>query len=299
MRKTKDLLEIYSSGQNVSSHLRNEMNVAHNTQEIIEKSYDLQSGSYISGMKSEAYSNNRKLHSFEIVKTIQSLCEPESILEAGVGEATIFSEVLQQLDENVKAYGFDISWSRLACARDWLNSNGGVAAEFCTGDLLNIPFLENSIDVVYTSNSIEPNGGYERPILKELHRVARRFLILVEPDYEIASQDSKAYMDSHGYCKKLKSEAETLGFNIIMHEPFPINSNPLNPLSITVIAKTSDNKPTESVYACPKYKTPLIKRAEAYYSDEALVAYPILGGIPCLRIENGIFASKYLEKVNI
>jgi hypothetical protein len=24
-----------------------------------------------------------------------------------------------------------------------------------------------------------------------------------------------------------------------------------------------------------------------------LVAYPILGGIPCLRIENGIFASKY------
>ena len=31
------------------------------------------------------------------------------------------------------------------------------------------------------------------------------------------------------------------------------------------------------------------------YSDEALVVYPIIGGIPCLRIENGIYASKYEE----
>jgi uncharacterized protein YbaR (Trm112 family) len=31
------------------------------------------------------------------------------------------------------------------------------------------------------------------------------------------------------------------------------------------------------------------------FSPEALVVYPIVGGIPCLRIQNGIFASKYEE----
>jgi hypothetical protein len=31
------------------------------------------------------------------------------------------------------------------------------------------------------------------------------------------------------------------------------------------------------------------------FSPEALVAYPVLDGIPCLRQENGIFASKFQE----
>jgi len=33
------------------------------------------------------------------------------------------------------------------------------------------------------------------------------------------------------------------------------------------------------------------------FSPEALVVYPILDGIPCLRIENGIVASKFPEIV--
>jgi ubiquinone/menaquinone biosynthesis C-methylase UbiE len=42
-----------------------------------------------------------------------------------------------------------------------------------TGNIFSLPFLHNSIDIVYTSHSIEPNGGKENLLLKELYRVAR------------------------------------------------------------------------------------------------------------------------------
>jgi uncharacterized protein YbaR (Trm112 family) len=32
-----------------------------------------------------------------------------------------------------------------------------------------------------------------------------------------------------------------------------------------------------------------------FYSPEALVVYPVIGGIPCLREDNGVFASSYKE----
>ena len=103
-------------------------------------------------------------------------------------------------------------------------------------------------------------------------------------------------MDSHGYCKKLEETARFLGYDIIKHELFPFNDNPLNPTALTIISKKTniENQPT-CVFACPKFKTPLIKIKDAWFSPEALAVYPIIGGIACLRSENSIFASKYQE----
>jgi uncharacterized protein YbaR (Trm112 family) len=105
-------------------------------------------------------------------------------------------------------------------------------------------------------------------------------------------------MDSHGYCKNLKGVAHSLGYDVLTHELFPHTANPLNPTALTIISKNSDALLPSDVFACPKFKTPLTKSDGALYSPEALVAYPILGGIPCLKIENGVFASKYQEVSN-
>jgi ubiquinone/menaquinone biosynthesis C-methylase UbiE len=34
-------------------------------------------------------------------------------------------------------------------------------ADLVVADLFHIPFADNSVDVVYTSHSLEPNGGRE------------------------------------------------------------------------------------------------------------------------------------------
>ncbi len=160
---------------------------------------------------------------------------------------------------------------------------------------MNIPFADSSIDIVYTSHSIEPNGGNEEPILRELYRVAREFLILLEPGYEFASDEAKERMEFHGYCKDLRGIAENLGHNILAHRLFPFISNPLNPTAIMIIAKQFEDLPLSHILACPQFKTPLEQRGGMLFSPEALMVYPIVGGIPCLRSENGILASKYEE----
>lgn len=299
MTTPRQLKELYKQGQNISAFLRKNMGVEHNTREIIEISYDLQTGSYIDAMQNEKMAKHKEEYSREIANTILSLCEPTSVLEAGVGEATTLSGVLKNLGNKVNSYGFDLSWSRVAYAKKWLHSKGIINTVLCTGDLLSIPFLSNSIDVVYTSHSIEPNGGNEEPILRELYRVARKFLILLEPGYELANDDARQRMDFHGYCKNLKGIANSLGFDVLEHKLFPYISNPLNPTAITIIRKDSDDstKLPSDPLVCPKFKTPLKKIGGMLFSPEALVVYPTIGGIPCLRIENGIFASKYEEVV--
>ena len=264
MKTARQLKELYNQGHNISAILRKEMNVEYNTREIIEISYDLQTGSYIAAMQNEEMAKHKKKYSQEIANTILNLCKPTSILEAGVGEATTLGGVIQNMGNEIAAYGFDLSWSRVAYAKKWLNTQGITNTTLCSGDLFNVPFLDNSIDVVYTSHSIEPNGGNEEPILRELFRVTRKFLILLEPGYELANNDGRKRMDSHKYCKNLKGISYSLGFNIIEHKLFPYTSNPLNPTALTIIEKNNDNELPPLVLACPKYKTPLKRLVICY-----------------------------------
>ena len=295
MTTPRELKLLFEQGTNISALLRKEQGVEHNSNEIIEIAYDLQTGSYIAAMDNAEWAEFIRDYPAEIARVILSLCEPTSILEAGIGEGTTLGSVLKHLPVNVRSYGFDLSWSRAAYAQRWLQGRGVADATICTGNLLQIPFADNSIELVYTSHSIESNGGNEGPILRELYRVTEKYLILLEPGYELADEESRRRMDSHGYCKNLRGVAESLGYDILKHELFPFTSNPLNPTAITIIKKKGNAIPASHILACPKFKTPLEQIGDMMFSAEALVVYPIVGGIPALRIENGIFASKYRE----
>jgi ubiquinone/menaquinone biosynthesis C-methylase UbiE len=212
----RQLKVLYEQGHNISAILRNDKESQFNTEETIEASYDLQSGSYIAAMGDASVATYQARYSKEIADTMRSLCEPKSILDAGVGEGTTLTGVVNHLNiEWLQTYGFDLSWSRVAYAKKWLASRGISKAKLCTGSLFHVPFCDDSIDIVYTSHSIEPNGGAEEPILKELYRVARSFLILLEPAYELADEVARQRMEYHGYCRNLKGISESLGYVVI------------------------------------------------------------------------------------
>lgn len=293
MTTPRQLKELYERGQNISFFLREESGLRQNTREIIELCYDLQAGSYSAALADEKNAKDQEDFSRGVAGAIARLCEPASLLEAGVGEATTLSGVLQNLPITVASHGFDLSWSRVAYASRWLHQNGIEDTVLCSGALQDIPFLSNSIDVVYTSHSIEPNGGAEEPILRELYRVARRFVLLFEPAYELASDSARQRMESHGYCRNLVGTAESLGYDVLEHEVFTHGTDPQNPTALTVIRKETDTEIPSAVLACPRFKTPLKPLGGMLFSPEALMVYPIIGGIPCLRIENGVLASKY------
>lgn len=295
------LKEYFNQGVNISELLRSDMRLNHNSSHIIEIVYDLQSGDYNKDFSLPENKNYYENYTLELANIIKKLMpNVKTICEAGVGEATTLSCLLKNFNNSILSYGFDISWSRIACAKNWLQANKQMNVNLCTGSLFDIPYLDNSVDIVYTSHSIEPNGGFEAEILQELYRVARYYLILLEPSYEFANDYAKQRMDQYGYCKNLKKVSEKLGFSVVRHELFSTSANQFNPTAITIIKKNDQSVEKfsdeyNSIFACPKYKTELEFINGVYFSESALSVYPVLNGIPCLRTDNAILASKFKD----
>ncbi len=295
LTQEKKLLDLYTQGENISLYLKDNQK-EYNSSQIIELSYDLQAGTYIKALENKDLYKHKIDYSKQISKVINDLCKstpPCEIMEIGVGEATTLKGVIENMSKDISFYGFDISFSRLLYAKKFLSKNKLFNVDLCIAEFLNLPYLDNSIDIVYTSHSIEPNRGKEEEILKELYRVANKYIILLEPAYELTNDENRARMDKYGYCKGLKQKALELGYEVIKHELFPYSANPSNPTAITIIKKNTKEKKPDLVYADPKYKSALKKFDEVYFSEDRLCIYPIINNIPCLRVQNAITASKY------
>lgn len=284
--------EIYSEGGNIIQYLREVSQQSSNSIEDILISYDFQAGTYI-----DYYKNNKTLkdsYNQNLAKIINSLGTFNSILEVGVGEATTLGLLLQLLDKlPEKSYGYDISWSRIRYGNAFLQYLGLENTLLFTGDIFATPIQDNAIDVVYTSHSIEPNGGREVEALEELYRITRQYLVLLEPASEFASPEAQERMKRHGYVQNLYQVASQLGYKIIEHRPFDTILNPLNPTGVLVIAKKSEADIIETPLACPITKTPLQKYSSSYFSSSSLLAYPIIENIPCLLPQNAIVATQF------
>lgn len=283
--------EIYNSGGNIIQFLKDVNGQSKNSLEDILISYDFQAGSYIDFVKKNPdYIRN---YSGLIAKEFNKLnVKYDSILEVGVGEATTLTNVLLHLDNSEKqAFGFDISWSRIHYGNYFLKENNMSNVSLFTGDLFNIPLTDNSIDVVYTSHSLEPNGGREEEALKELYRVTNKYMILLEPAYELGNDDAKERMDSHGYVKNLVGIAKELGYNVIENRLFELCANKLNPTQIIIVEKNKNSNSITPSFYCPITKTKLTKDTDCYFSNEGLLAYPIIKNIPCFLPQNAIVAT--------
>jgi SAM-dependent methyltransferase len=290
LQSIKDLQERFARGENISSYLRSKYGA--NSPEVIELAYDLQTGTYTEMMKGP-HQQLRQNIAQELTQRIKALLpKPLSILEAGIGEGNMLGAMMPLLGD-IPSWGFDVSWSRVAQARKWLKEKSVSNTTLFTGDLTRIPCASNSFDIVYTCHAVEPNGGKEREILQELLRVTKKYLLLLEPSYELADEEQRKRMDSHGYVKGLPAVAESLGGNVLEASAFPYRFNPQNPNALIVIEKIKEDDESSHFLADPLFKTPLMKYKTALFSPDSLRAYPILDGIPCLRLENSIVASKF------
>ena len=292
----KALKEAYDRGENITELLRQTTDSDQNTEEIIETAYDLQTGSYIKALDSPEMFQHKQEYGAAIAAEISKLTSPQSILESGVGEGTTLSFVTKAFEQTPPhVHGFDISWSRIAACRQWLSDQNCADAWLSVASIFSTPYSDNSFDVVYTSHTIEPNGGREPEILAELYRIASRYLILLEPGYELAGEEARSRMERLGYCRGLAQHAENLGMTVVRHELFEPTINPQNPTAITVISKTPSAASVTPKIACPRYLTALAELPDSLYSAESFRAYPKIKGIPCLRREDGIIASRFEE----
>jgi ubiquinone/menaquinone biosynthesis C-methylase UbiE/uncharacterized protein YbaR (Trm112 family) len=289
--------ELYSKGENIIQYLRSLSNNEKNTFEDILISYDFQSGSYIKQFINNRDFNNK--YCKELASIIDNLGGFDSIMEAGVGEATTLNTVIRNLkNQPQNILGFDISWSRLKFGKNLLKEFNINNVNLFAANLFELPLLDNSVDIIYTSHSVEPNGGKEEEAIKELYRVARKYVVLLEPAFEFADEEAKARMKKHGYVTELFSTIQKLGYKIIEHKLFEFASNNLNPTGLTIIEKNSHTQNSSEV-VCPITHSKLTKINDSLlFSKDCFISYPIIEDIPCLLKENSILTTHLLTDFN-
>ncbi len=283
----------YARGENVMEYARHTASTLGNSPIATLVAYDLQAGTYIAGAR--ANPEGRALWCEQLAGILNPYITKQStVLEVGCGEATTLAGVLKRLANTPrKAFGFDISWSRCSHGVSWLVENS-VMADLFVADIFEIPLADSSVDVVYTSHSLEPNGGLEEVAIKELMRVARCAVVLIEPMYELAGPEAQERMREHGYVRGLKQTAEVLGATVRDYRMLDYCGNPLNPSGLVLIEKLAVTCDAPSIHwRCPLTYSPLVEHAMGYYSPGAGVVYPILGGIPLLRSSHAVVASSF------
>ncbi|MEM2111596.1 MAG: class I SAM-dependent methyltransferase [Candidatus Bathyarchaeia archaeon] len=272
-------------------YLRKEKKVQDNDKETILISYDFQAGSYIKFV--EENPDFIQYYTQAIALVFEGLgINFETVLEVGVGEATVLGNLAKKISKKCHLYGFDLSWSRVKFAQKYCDQLGVQNVDLFTGDLFSAPLQDNSIDI-YTSHSIEPNGGREKEALQELYRITRKYLILLEPCYELATEKARERMKAHGYITNLQQSIREMGYKVLEFRLFDYYSNPLNPTGLTIIEKKSEEVIKENPYACPITKSEMKEYSEGFYCETSLLAYPKLLGVPLLCPENSILACHF------
>jgi ubiquinone/menaquinone biosynthesis C-methylase UbiE/uncharacterized protein YbaR (Trm112 family) len=290
----KGIKQSFEEKENILALLRRATGKDTNDQVAIQVSYDLQAGSYVEAMKNADYADFKNRSSKEMASIFSEL-SPSSILEAGIGEASCLTGVVRACSEfkNISFSGFDLSFSRCLYARNYILETLGREISVFVGGLESIPMQTNSIDVVYTAHAIEPNHGREREILRELYRVAQRYVVLFEPAYEFTTDEIRARMNEHGYCRGLADIANDEGWKVLGHRLAEVRLES-NPTAVLVIEKAKERMPAKKALGCPRCYGPLVHAHGHYFCEAEGLVYPAIRGIPCLLPSHAIIANKFL-----
>ena len=283
----------YERGENITELLR-EKGAVSNSIEAIEVAYDLQAGTYVSGLLKNRESFEGRIGEIgEILASHVSFLD--TFLDCGAGELTTLSGISHYLPVNTKTFAFDLSLSRL-------NVGLRFASRAMRHDMLHglipfsasmdeIPLNDNSIDITFTNHAIEPNYGRELDILKELLRVSRKKMLLFEPSFEDNSEEGQARMKKLGYARDLPKWIEMAGGVLVDKFPLSRLSNTLNPTYCYVVEKqnmSSSHGLGEVGFRCPRSHAELKDNGSFWWSREGALAYPKINNISLLRNKDAI-----------
>jgi hypothetical protein len=254
--------------------------------EVISLIYELQSGTYTAD--TILYPEYFDKFTDEIVVTLNEfLDESTLLLDCGTGEGTTFIPVLEKLKIR-NGIGIDSSFSRLTYAQNNALAHS-MNLELAVASMENLPLRSDSVDAVLTVHALEPNGGKEQVMIKELGRVTKKFIFLVEPDYVRANSIQQARMESLNYVRNLEEAIQECGFLLVKKVPIQNNFNLENCASIFVIDTVPSNgneflanTRRDIMWVDPVLKDDLATFESGLISEVGLW-YPVIRGIPLLR----------------
>lgn len=304
-----NIKELYKQGINIQKYFREQKGVQENDTESILYSYDYQAGSYTQGYLDEKATKYKclldgeeKYMTEQEKVAMRSLCiweelnvlNVKTVLEVGVGEATNLADIVLASKGKISYSGLELSLSRLFYAKKFADYKQ-VTIDFVCGNMFSLPYEDNSFDAILLIHCLESNTGREKEALEELLRVARKYVILLEPSFELGNEETKKHISEYCYIQNLQATIKGLKLDVIKNELFRI-SDYNNNTGLTIIKKKNQDPSPGGGYACPKCKMKLNRYKEACFCPECFSLYPIYHGIPVLNPDCAVFCSKYEQE---
>jgi ubiquinone/menaquinone biosynthesis C-methylase UbiE len=119
----------------------------------------------------------RYVHQTNYLSILRYVNSAEQVLEVGCGEG-ILSVLMAQ--KGAQVTGLDISRPNLKNAKEYAGTKGLNNIKFIEADAENLPFGDNSFDVVVADNVLEHLPNFEKG-LSEIKRVTKKRAIIVLP----------------------------------------------------------------------------------------------------------------------
>ncbi|MGD9850221.1 MAG: class I SAM-dependent methyltransferase [Nitrospirales bacterium] len=293
------LKKLFEAGENISDYVLRETG---DPELAVFLSYEIQAGSYIASIEGEKNTETFRRSMKQFADLFIRL-GPRSILEAGVGEGTTLFNIVPFLSDAGTAFqwmgGFDLSLSRILFAQNYgkrkLEDN---ACSLFTGRIEQIPLADESVDLVFTSHALEPNRGKEGAIIAELYRVARQWLVLREPSFDLGDQQTRDHINRFRYADNIIGTIREGPYDVMEHRLWGYDFNPNNQTAVTVICKSKERK--SSNVKSPQFINPitrfgLVQRDGFLYDTQGCVIFPLVSGIPCLLRENALLCANLPE----
>ena len=264
-----------------------------NSEQSIKMSYDVQSGTYIKFFNSLSKNKINKIYQPIVDVIKKDFKNSKTILDFGCGELTTSLFIFNKIKKNIINYfANDVSLNRLILGQNYakkrLNKKEFKKLKiFCNSDA-NLPFKDNSIDLIITIHSLEPNNKDKELFINELFRISKKGLILMEPHYEISNDKQKKRMLKFNYIRGIKKLFDKKDCELkIIKKDHHINKQ--NTSSLFVIKKKKLKKNNRTKYIEPKTYNYLNNINNFLYSPKSLRLYPVYNDISIFSDESQFF----------
>ena len=188
----------------------------------------------------------------------------------------------------------ELAWSRLEVGKKFAKEENITIDQYIIASALKIPLPDDSIDIVFTSHCLEQIGKNSDQAISEMVRIARKYVVLVEPGWELVNTYQRKANRKTGRVEEIDKKIKQQGLDLIRHELFPYCNNIFNRSTLYVI-KISNSQSNESNLQCPSCEQELKYVDHDYYLHccSCKTLYPHIKEIPCLRKENAMLVNAY------
>lgn len=168
--------------------------------------------------------------------------------------------------------------------------------------MLQLPYKDNSFDCVLTHYALEELSGYQEKAIRELVRISKRYVIIIEASFELGNKHEKRKLINRNWNLEIIPCIKSNNWRLIKHSLIPYCHDAYHHGGIHIIEKNtiasdiSRNKFKNDIFCCPSCNGKIENVKSFFKCAECSLVYPSSENIPIFLTDKGIIASKFNTK---